>query len=380
MSPRWLRDHLLGVAVVVIAFAIVMLMVRETSDERLLARQRVVEPYLRLHSFDPGDPLHRALLKESLALFYPDRPESSDSILKAIDDWRQEQFTNAALKSGAVAKGITWEKAGPLALMFMKFVLVYLVVLALSYYGAQTLGMLMYIRMKQGAAASLTRFMIAAKELVAPVPDRSRISSAAQALLALLQAAAGGVAMTVLFAPAYVIAYSFKTQFETDSIPFMIVLGVISNGLLITYANKFATFLLHEGRKGYVETAVVKNLNASFVWNTPDGVPLRAVFAFRKSFPGHVLHHASTNARYQYLPTVKEQAAFLITGLMIIEMALNIQGHLCYELLQTILFRDYTVALTIMMAIFLVVKATDIGVDAWHRTESRRYGNLGEHE
>jgi hypothetical protein len=368
------------VAVVVLAFAALMLMVRDTYDEKLVARQRVVEPYLRLRAFDPGDPLHRALFKESLALFYPDRPESSDSLLKAIDDWRQEQFTNAALKSGAVAKGITWEKAGSLALMFLKFVLVYLVVLALSYYGAQTLGTLRYIRMKQGAAGSLTRFMNAGKDLVAPVPDRSRMSSAAQALLALLQAAASGVAMTVLFAPAYVIAYSLKTQFETDSIPFMIVLGVISNGLLITYANKFTTFLLHEGRKGYVETAVVKNLNASFAWNKPDGIPLRAVFAFRKSFPAHVLHHAFTNARHQYLPTVKEQAAFLITGLMIIEMALNIQGHLCYELLQTILFRDYTVALTIMMAIFLVVKATDIGVDAWFRTESGRYGNLGERE
>ena len=380
MSPRWLRDHLLGVAVVVLAFAALMLMVRDTYDEKLVARQRVVEPYLRLRAFDPGDPLHRALFKESLTLFYPDRPESSDSLLKAIDDWRQEQFTNAALKSGAVAKGITWEKAGSLALMFLKFVLVYLVVLALSYYGAQTLGTLRYIRMKQGAAGSLTRFMNAGKDLVAPVPDRSRMSSAAQALLALLQAAASGVAMTVLFAPAYVIAYSLKTQFETDSIPFMIVLGVISNGLLITYANKFTTFLLHEGRKGYVETAVVKNLNASFAWNKSDGIPLRAVFAFRKSFPAHVLHHAFTNARHQYLPTVKEQAAFLITGLMIIEMALNIQGHLCYELLQTILFRDYTVALTIMMAIFLVVKATDIGVDAWFRTESGRYGNLGERE
>jgi ABC-type dipeptide/oligopeptide/nickel transport system permease component len=81
------------------------------------------------------------------------------------------------------------------------------------------------------------------------------------------------------------------------------------------------------------------------------------------------------NARYQYIPTIKEQASFMITGLIIIEMALNIQGRLGYELLQNVLYRDYQVAAFIVLAIFAVVKVTEIVVDLWHQRESRRFEN-----
>ena len=118
----------------------------------------------------------------------------------------------------------------------------------------------------------------------------------------------------------------------------MVVLAVVSNGLLINYAHKFYTFLLTESRKGYVETAVVKGLNNSYDWNIPGGINLRSLLRWRKNFPLHVLQQVYMNARFQYIPTMKQYASFLISGLVIIEMALNIQGHLCYELLQDILY------------------------------------------
>ena len=73
--------------------------------------------------------------------------------------------------------------------------------------------------------------------------------------------------------------------------------------------------------------------------------------------------HIYQNARFQYLSTIKEQASFLITGLIIIEMALNIQNHLCYELLQNILYSNYAVVVSIVLAIYFLVKATEITVD-----------------
>ena len=81
------------------------------------------------------------------------------------------------------------------------------------------------------------------------------------------------------------------------------------------------------------------------------------------------------NARYQYIPTMKQHASFLITGLIIIEMALNIQGHLCYELLQDILYRYYDIAIVIIFGVFLVVKATEMLVDYWFYYESQNYEN-----
>ncbi len=56
-------------------------------------------------------------------------------------------------------------------------------------------------------------------------------------------------------------------------------------------------------------------------------------------------------------------------------MALNIQGHLGYELLQNILSGQYDVVLCIILGIFLIVKATEIVVDVWFHHESGKYEN-----
>jgi hypothetical protein len=254
--------------------------------------------------------------------------------------------------------------------MYLQFILVYAIVLALTYYGAQSLGIYRFIRLKQGRGSYLKEFL----RLIRGVENKQG-STIGSASVILFKALLKGIAYTILFSPAYVIGYSFKTSFETDSLPFMIILGVISNGLLVNYANKFYTLLVTENRKGYVETALVKNLSGNYDWNEPEGVAYLSVLRLPRQFPGHVLQHIYLNARHQYFPTLKEQASFLITGLIIIEMALNIQGHLCYELLQNILYRQYDIVLTIIFAVFLLVKVTDILVDVRQHREGLRYEN-----
>jgi ABC-type dipeptide/oligopeptide/nickel transport system permease component len=183
------------------------------------------------------------------------------------------------------------------------------------------------------------------------------------------------VALFILFSPAYIIAYSLRSSFEGSGYTFMIVLGLISNGLLINYSYKFYTFLIHESKKGYVQTAFVKGLSNNYNWNVKDGIEIKSLFRIKKYFPGHVFNHIYSNARYQYLPTIKQYASFMITGLIIIEMALNIQGHLCYKLMKDILYRQYDSALIIIFGIFLVVKLTEILIDCWFYIESKRYEN-----
>ena len=180
----------------------------------------------------------------------------------------------------------------------------------------------------------------------------------------------------VLFAPAYVIAYSLKTQFNTDTIVFMIILAVISNGLLITYTNKFYTFLVTESRKGYLQTAIVKNLNNTYTHKKKSGISYTSIFNFKKHFPNHIFEHIFINARYQYLQTIKEQASFLISGLIIIEMALNIQGHFSYELLQQLLYKNYDIVIVIILGIFYIVKLTEIFTDWITHKEALKYENI----
>ena len=370
-----LHTHLLSILVVAGAFALILAATGGGTDPEAEARRRLVAPFLELEFFDAGDPLHRALLKETLRLYYPSSEEKIDSLLQAIDAYRQEQFVSETEKTGAEALGWTSRKVARLIPMYLQFTVIYGIVLLLTLYGAQTLGTYRFILDRRGTPPLLRAYW---RRVAAALPTRNllRIAAAVFGNLPLLGLALlKGFAYAILFAPAYVIAYSLKTRFDTDSYLFMIVLGVVSNGMVITYANKFYLYLIHESRKGYVETAIVKNLARTFQWGVPGGIPRRAVFRIRKHFGGHVLQHIYENARFQYIPALKEQATFLVTGLIIIEMALNIQGHFCYEMLQNILRTDYTVVAGMLLAIFVLVKATDILVDLWYEREARRYGH-----
>jgi len=313
-------------------------------------------------------------LKETLNIYYPNSSARNDSLLRAIQKYRAEQANKIAHKVNPNV-GLTWRKFWQLTGMYFKFILAYLVVMVLTYYGVQTLAILRYIRMRQNKTSYLADLVNFIRQSPFPKDVQQAAKYLGHSWLLLLKTVAKGILYLILFSPAYVIAYSFRTGFDTDTFFFMVLLGVISNGLLITYAQKFYTFLVAESRKGYVQTAVVKGLDFNFSQKAPDGISYRKIFRLRKIFPGHVFQHIFLNARYQYLSTIKEQASFLITGLIIIEMALNIHGHLCYEMLQNILYKQFDVVLTIILGIFWVVKATEMAVDYWMQVETRRYEN-----
>ena len=369
---RQLLDHLYSIAAVIVVFLVIPVIMASPPDAARQSRDSAIAPYLGLDYLDFGSPLDRAILKEALASYYPDSPGRGDSLLAAIDAHRREAFTTPSLKSGAEKPGLTPHTLARLAPMYVQFILLYLVVLVLNAYGARMIGTYRFIRTQQRRLPAFLEFLYTVAGFRNNIPPAARIAHAAGSLLRCLM---NGVAYAFLFAPAYVIAYSFKSNIEGGAYLFMIVLGVISNGMLVTYANRFYTFLMHESTRGYVDTAVVKGLNTSYAWNAPDGLPRRTLFRPTASSRGHVFHHIYANARFLYIPAIKQQASFLITGLVIIEMALNIQGHLCYELLQNILYGDYEIAAGIVAGIFLVVKATEILVDMWFTRETRRYEN-----
>ncbi|MFH0989436.1 MAG: hypothetical protein V1799_05395 [bacterium] len=363
--------HAAGILFMTILFGVVITFVG-TSRTRSVEASTTIDRYLKLQDIDFGDPIDRVLFEETLARFYPGQSARNDSLMNAITELRQRRFGDPRYKTGSDLQGLTPTVIANLAFMVLQFLVVYGIVLVVLYLAAQRIALYRFIKMKQHRASYLAqvyelvmKFSFSSKE----IQDKGwRIA------VLLVKAAVKGAALVLLFSPAYVIAYSVKTSVDTSSMLFMILLAIISNGVLIHAANRFFTFLVSESRKGYVQTAVVKNLHASYEWNTPDGVPLHVLLETNKNLRSHVLHHIYLNARFQFLPTLKEHAAFLITGLIIIEMALNIQGHLCYELLQQILYRQYDVVALIVLGIFLIIKATEIGVDIWYEKERRRYG------
>jgi len=302
-----------------------------------------------------NDPFERALFADCMELYYPGRHDENRVIVTEFFRIKEEQL-EASAKSSYRTKRLSAETLANILSMYAKFLGTYLVVMALTYYGVQTLGSL--------------RFILKQKKL----QDRLYGRNQSHILFRAAAATAKIAVYVVLFCPAYVIAYSIRTEFNTDSAIFMVILGVISNGLLVMYMNKFYAFLVTESKRGYVENALVKNLCSDYSFGA-SAISIRSLLRPEKRFPGHVFDHIFRNARFQYLSTIKEQASFLITGLIITEMALNIHGHLTYELLRQLLYKNYTLVIVIMLCIFYTVKLTEIAADTLVYRETKRYEN-----
>jgi hypothetical protein len=369
-----LIEHLLSIAFVSLIFMILIAGFKSGQKQVQIRQDAAIQPYLSLNFIDFDNPLHRVLLRETVNIYHPESIAKNDSLMRAVDKYRAAQAANLSKKLNPY-EGLTFRKLWQIAGMYFKFILAYLVVMVLTYYGVQTLAIFRFVKMKQGRTSYLAEMVHFIQKTAFPKESLPILNYFLHLPGLLGKALLKGILYLILFSPAYVIAYSFRTGFNTDTFFFLVLLGVISNSLLITYAQKFYTFLVAESRKGYVQTAVVKGLNNNYSQKAPDGIFYRNIFRLRKSFPGHVFQHIFLNARFQYLSTIKEQASFLITGLVIIEMALNIHGHLCYEMLQNILYRQFDIVLAIILGIFWVVKATEIAADYWLQTETRKYDN-----
>ncbi len=357
-----LIEHISGILfVTILLFGILSVYNFSRQREKTIESSRI-QQFIQVPISNINDPFQRALLRDVMNIFYPDQTEKNNNIIDELLKTKENEFNNRLQKSH-LQEHLSIGKIKEIFAMLIKFLITYIIVMLLTWYGVQTIAVWRFISKKQKSEKKLL--------CVSLMEESSFREKATTVLKSILKS----FIYIVLFSPAYVIAYSIKTEFNTDSLFFMIILGVISNGLLITYSNKFFAFLTAESRKGYLDTALVKNLNSSYQFNSSTGISSTSIFKFRKTFKGHVFQHIFQNARFQYLSTIKEQACFLITGLIIIEMALNIHGYLNYEMLRQMLYKNYDVVIVIILSIFYTVKITEMLTDFLVYRESMKYEN-----
>lgn len=312
-------------------------------------RVAIVETRQKSIALNLDDAQTRQIFEDALPLFYPD-PILAGRAQKEIEQAASKVYRRSAGKS-VIQRTTLWELGG----MYLKFVLVYLILLYLTFQAVLRLGLWRFVREEKERATFSVSFWRSLRRLGKENSAQNRIA-AGQALGRLLIYAFGYI---ILFSPAYVLAYAFKSEFNHSTIPVMLALGLASNGLLILYSNKYYHLLAGESRKGYVRTALAKNYRSGY-----DEISLKAILRNRaQAWQGHLLQQILPNARNQYWLTVKEQGAYLITGLIIIEMGLNIQGHLCYQLLQEVYFENWARVALISWGLFMLLKMTDIFVD-----------------
>jgi hypothetical protein len=366
---RTLLEH--GAAIVIVGTILAGLAAvlnHSENSTRQSVDPRIAE-FLQIEGMDWSSPLHRELFRDTYRLLTHARDEQIDSLLREIERVRLAELTDPSHKLGGERRSLSWASLRGLVPMYIAFVFVFVVVLAVTYVAARAAAIRKFVLSKQGKTSYLRRY----RDAVAAGGVRGAFLRSDL----LIKAFVHGAASFLLFSPAYVVAYSLRTRLDTENVFFLVVLAVLTNGVLVHYAGRLYALLVAESRKGYVETALVKGVHGRYSWDHRDGLPHMVVATPLQSAKGHVFHEIYRNASLQFIPSMKEHVTFIVTGLVIIEMALNIKGHLCYALLQHILYREYDIAIAIVFLIFLAVKAVEMCIDAWHVGEMRKYENAG---
>jgi len=279
------------------------------------------------------DPLHQALIADVLDLKSVE--QDGEAFVRSAARLKSDE-TAKTLEQLRHQKGLVFGDFPDFLLKLLGFSFIFGLVLFILVWGSQTLGLYRFIRSKQGKRTSGKQFWHSVYSFFG---------------------------LLILFSPGYLIAYMLKPLIPSDSIILMISLGLITNGALIVYSQKFLNLMNQEMDKGYVLAARIRNVNENFENGHQSNLTWKAILGFHKHFPGHILHHILLNAKRQYWNTVRELAAFTITSLIILEMALNIQGRYGYELLRQVLYGNYGDVLAMMLGLFLIVKITEVAID-----------------
>lgn len=365
-------EHIVSILFVTVALIFVYNLLPSNKEAEKEANT-IVTKYYDSNIVDFSDTYQKNLFQDVLNVYYPEQIGKNQQIVYEIDELRIRKFTDPNAKTGIIDKGLTWGKIINILKMYFIFLFTYIIVMIIIHYLAQSFAIVRFVKIKQGRKSYLNETISYFAEYAKKEnPKNQKTESLKKASYSFLKGVVKTIGYIIIFSPAYVVAYSFKTSFSTDSLPFMILLAVMTNGLLINYAYKFYSLLVSESKSGYVETAIVKGLNNNY--NTPK-FTYKNMFRFNKKFSNHIFQHIYLNAKFKNTLNIKELSALLITGLIIIEMALNIQGYICYELLQNVLFKQYDVVIFIVLLLFFTVKMMEMFVDYWYYHYSKRYEN-----
>jgi hypothetical protein len=365
---RIVLEHLSAIVVVgAVLFVAALLLGKNGAAAPESADSRIDQ--LMSSGLDWSKPLHREIFRDTYRMLTNASDHTVDSLMRAIESARVARLIDPELKEGGARQHLSWGMMKEIAGMYATFLVVLAAAMVCTYVAARAVAIRKFINAEQGRSSSMREYFFAI-EKQGPLQAMLRLDLLGKALLR-------GIGSLVLFAPAYVIAYSLRTRLDTGNVLFLILLAIISNGVLVYSAGRLYALLVAESRKGYVQTALVKGLSGDYDWGHAPGFTRMALLSPARIGKGHVFHAIFVNAQLQFIPSLKEHVSFMVTGLVIIEMALNIKGHLCYALLQHMLYREYDIAIAIVFLIFVAVKIAELCIDIWHNAALGRYDNAG---
>lgn len=351
MKNQWIQHGILtGIILGILLIVGYILEIKGRPQE--FQKIEKYENILSIEGFQPTVQLHRQILSAIIEDAKGDSIEAdmvSKEWLSAFDEYRENYIRYQLNKQLMTARKLSvsgWEFVG----MWFYFFFGFIVVFCFAFYLGIRISVYRFFRLKQRRVRWLERFQNHSWNW-----KTNYVKDGHYLLKWLGLGWLKSIGFLIVFSPAYVVAYSFRSSIDVDHLVYFILLGIFTNGVLATVQQRFYSLLVTESKKGYVETARVKNLSEEWVLSQTSFVSWKQLFHPMPTFKGHVFQHMYNNAWLQFTGTIRQQSAMIISGLMIIEMALNIQGRISYELMQSFLFGQYFLAFCFMASLFIIV-------------------------
>jgi len=313
----------------------------------------------------------RELFEDAVTNFFSVNKKKSGSLITKLNEFIEKKFTEKELKTGSVKKTLSVEVISEIFRKFLKFILFFAIVEFLIFYLAERLASLKFYLEFNGMNKFyrlIGKFFNERKKQY--YPDKLNYK---QAFLLFIGALIRFTAYLVLFSPVYVVAYILKFNSENVTFIWIIIFGVFTNGVLITAINRFFQLLNSEKKRGYVETLRVKNMPMFSENNSRE--MLTSLIKIKITFGETIFSQIFESAHLQFVGSFKQISRFVITGLIIIGMALNIQSGLFYEMLQSFLSKEIDILFFILFLIFFSVKLVDVFIDLYSLKLESKYDN-----
>ncbi len=313
--------------------------------------------------------LDRAVLRDALNNYGATSDSLSAGLLESYINF---VLTEKSQKEGGERKSVTFGILRDLFVKAAEFLFRFLIIGLLLFYLSESFALLKFKYVRQNKNEVIAEF----RELVSDFRKRKTALRYFPLRRTSVLAAKGIVKFfgyLLLFSPVYLVGYALKFNYENLSFFVYVFLAVFTNGMLISSVNKFSLLLESEHEKGYVETAVIKGVNSDY--SKKGGISVAKIFLPVKFFGEHILAQIYKNAHKQFIADFKKIGHFLITAMIIVELALNYGDGLFYEMLKSLMKKEYDIFFAAMLLIFWLVKFWDFTIDFLVERENGKYEN-----
>ncbi len=360
-----IESHLISLFFFTFIFLVAIFISHNTVKENPYAD---IDKLLKKSGLSLQNELDRAVIKDVLKSYFG--KEKAKNLTEKIEKYRSEILTNGNFKSVGNKLNLTSFKS--ILSKWINFLFLFGISAFLLFYFSESFALVKLKLLKLGKS-NFALLLLKEINAVKDNPSGYKKTHLNEVLKLIFFILVKIFAYLILFSPVYIVAYVFKFNYENISTLAYLILTLFTNGMLILSVNKFFLLLQGELNKGYVLTDKIKGVKTGFTKD--DGISFARIFSFHKNFGIHILKSVYLNAHRQFIYDFKEISRFLITGIVIVELSLNIQNGFFYEMLQHLMRNEVDILLTIILLVFISVKVSDILITYFFYRENLKYEN-----